>query len=289
MFRIAKGTIARGLFRASPKVAAGHALQRIEGAQLQTKPFPHLVVDEIFPSDFYEEILTHLPKVSSLSIPDKFGMMKIGDDDAAFRALPKASQKFWSIFEREIKAPICSALLRRYKPYLSEKLALIFGPTFDEQSIADEEFLSLRGIVQCRTTGSRMGPHVDKATSLFTFLFYFAADESLRPFGTIFYEAPNREAVTARYRANRGIRAWFPNEDDLAALNLRATPPIEFQRNRLVSYANLPYSLHGAATDAAAVRFSMQNFCDLPLRISLPLFDGWRDPISSSGFYRGDS
>ena len=290
MFRVAKGTLVRSLFGGRrPHVAAQHALQRIESVRIQTKPFPHLIVDEIFPDDFYEEILSHLPDVSSLSIPDKFGMMKIGDDDTAFRALPQASQKFWSIFETDIKTPICSALLRHYKSYLSEKLTLIFGPAPIESTVADEEFRHLRGIVQCRTTGSRMGPHVDKATSLFTFLFYFASDESLRPFGTIFYEAPNLEALTERYRANRGIRAWFPNNDDLAALNLRPAPPIEFQRNRLVSYANLPYSLHGAATDAAAVRFSMQSFCDLPLRISMPLFEGWRDPISPNGLYRGDT
>jgi hypothetical protein len=179
--------------------------------------------------------------------------------------------------------------LKRYKPFVDGKLSAIFDRRApDSAALDNDEFKALRGIVQCRTTGARMSAHVDKATSLFTYLFYFASDDSLRPFGTIFYETSKRDRLIDLYRANRGIRAWFPNEDELAELELRPHPPIEFCRNRLVSYVNLPHSLHGAATDAVAPRYSMQSFCDLPARITLPLFDGWRDPVSPSGVYRGD-
>ena len=130
-----------------------------------------------------------------------------------------------------------------------------------------------------------MGAHVDKATSLFTYLFYFASDDSLRPFGTIFYKAKDRAHVLERYRANSAIRAWFPAADELELMPL---PPLEFRRNRLLSYVNLPYSLHGAATDAVAPRYSMQSFCDFPPRVTLPLFDGWKDSVSPTGTYRGD-
>ena len=187
-----------------------------------------------------------------------------------------------------MKPSICEALLERYLPYAAEKLSLIFGEEAEhlKSQLEPKEFRSVRGIVQCRITGARMGAHVDKATSLFTYLFYFAPDDSLRPFGTIFYKAQDQANLLERYRANRGIRAWFP---DAADLDLRPQPPLEFRRNRLVSYVNLPYSLHGAATDAAAPRYSMQNFCDLPLRIALPLYKDWKDPISPTGLYRGDA
>ena len=115
--------------------------------------------------------------------------------------------------------------------------------------------------------------------------FFSPPDNSLRPFGTVFYKARDRAAVLDGYRANRGIRAWFPKPGEL---ELDAYPPLEFCRNRLVSYLNLPYSLHGAATDAEAPRYSMQNYCDLPLRITVPLFDGWTDAVSATGLYAGD-
>jgi hypothetical protein len=246
------------------------------------------VVDGIFPEPYYEQLLSYLPAVSLLSIPVAFGMMKIGEDDATFCAISQAAQQFWLEFDRVVKPSICRSLLDRYLPYTAEKLSLIFGDEIGGSSsfgIGPEEFRPLRGIVQCRITGARMGAHVDKATSLFTYLFYFAPDDSLRPFGTIFYKPHDHRDLLQRYRANRGIRAWFPKEGEV---QLTPCPPLEFRRNRLVSYLNLPYSLHGAATDAAAPRYSMQNFCDLPLRITLPLYEGWHDPISPTGLYRGD-
>lgn len=272
------------------QAAAQHAISRIDAATTSTDPFPHIIVDDIFPETFYEEMLTHLPPTSLLSIPAQFGMMKIGDEDVTYRSMPETSQRFWSAFDNDVKAPICAALLQRYFPYAEEKLSAIFGDRASEIShIEQQNFKPLRGIVQCRTTGARMSAHVDKATSLFTYLFYFAQDDSLRPFGTIFYDAPNREKLIELYRANRGIRAWFPNASDLETLDLQPRPPIEFRRNRLVSYANLPHSLHGAATDAAAARYSMQSFCDLPASVAEKLFEGWKDPVSPTGIYRGDT
>jgi hypothetical protein len=214
--------------------------------------------------------------------------MKIGEDDATFQSMPESARQFWIEFDQKVKPAICEALLERYLPYAAEKLSLIFGEEAEHlrSELEPKEFRSVRGIVQCRITGARMGAHVDKATSLFTYLFYFAPDDSLRPFGTIFYKAQDRASLLERYRANRGIRAWFP---EAAELDLRPQPPLEFRRNRLVSYVNLPSSLHGAATDAAAPRYSMQNFCDLPLRVTLPLYKDWKDPISPTGLYRGDA
>ena len=272
----------------SHEIVTEHACQRVRAAVINPDPFPHIVVDGIFPEQYYEELLSHLPAVSSLTIPVAFGMMKIGEDDQTFRALPEASQTFWADFDSAVKPLICRALLDRYFPYAREKLSLIFGDEAERIGLdgrALDEFQSLRGIVQCRITGARMAAHVDKATSLFTYLFYFAPDDSLRPFGTIFYKARDRADLLQRYRANRGIRAWFPKEGEL---ELTPYPPLEFRRNRLVSYVNLPYSLHGAATDAAAARYSMQSFCDLPLRITRPLFEGWKDSVSPTGIYRGD-
>ena len=270
------------------KTIAERAEHLISTAAIEADPFPHLLVDGIFPEAFYEEILRNLPPREILSVPVTFGMMKIGDDDQSFRSLPKSGQEFWTLFDRDVKQPIFAALIRRWLPFAEEKLTLIFGADAARAALSElqpEEFTQLRGIVQYRITGARMGPHVDKATSLFTYLFYFASDDSLRPFGTIFYKAHDLAKVIEGYRANKSIRAWFPPE---GSLDLSPRAPLEFRRNRLVSYANLPYALHGAATDAVAPRYSMQSFCDFPLRLTMQLYEGWKDAVSPTGFYRGD-
>jgi hypothetical protein len=262
-----------------------HAVDLVRASPINPEPFPHIVVDGIFPEPYYEQILRNLPAQSSLAIPDKFGMMKLRPEDPSFQALPPASRDFWTAFDTVTKPAICEALLRRFLPYAEDKLALIFGRAGLGADLELSEFRPLRGIVQCRIAGARMGAHVDKATSLFTYLFYFAPDDTLRPFGTVFYKARDQSAVLERYRANRGIRAWFPGPEEVEVVPL---PPLEFCRNRLISYLNLPYSLHGAATDAEAPRYSMQNYCDLPPRVTLPLFDGWKDSVSATGLYAGD-
>ena len=254
------------------------ACNLIEAASICPDPFAHLVVDGIFPETYYDQILRHLPPQSALSIPAKFGMMKIADHDPVFSGLSAEGREFWAVFDREVKAPICRALLQRYLPYAKEKLNLIFGDRAKTWAcdLEQDDFIALRGIVQCRIAGDRMGAHVDKATSLFTYLFYFAPDESLRPFGTIFYEAKDRAYLLERYRANSAVRAWFPAADEL---ELMPYPPLKFRRNRLVSYVNLPYSLHGAATDAVGLDTRCRAFAIYRCASLCPFLKGGKIPF----------
>lgn len=83
---------------------ADRAKRLIAAAAINTEPFPHIVVDEILPDTYYRQILQHLPPQTLLSIPNKFGMMKIGDDDPTFRAITETGRRFWSEFDRTVKA-----------------------------------------------------------------------------------------------------------------------------------------------------------------------------------------
>jgi hypothetical protein len=265
-----------------------HATSLIEAASVTQAPFPHLVVDEVFPNAYYALLLRHLPSLSSLNISNRFGMMKLDPSDASLRSQPRDTQRFWMRFDHEVKPVICRALLRRFFPLLDEKLRLIFDDAANRcgtKNLRLDEFRVLRGIVQCRTTGDRMGAHFDKATSLFTYIFYFALDDSLRPYGTILYDVNEKDRLYAAYRATRNIRAWFPAPDEFG---ITPSKQLEFLPNRLVAFANLPHSLHGTATDAATPRYSMQSFCEMPPRLALTLFAGWNDSVSETGIYKGD-
>jgi hypothetical protein len=111
----------------SHQTVAEHASGLVRSAEIRPDPFPHIVVDGIFPEQYYEELLSHLPAVSSLTIPVAFGMMKIGEDDATFQSMPESARQFWIEFDQKVKPAICEALLERYLPYAAEKLSLIFG------------------------------------------------------------------------------------------------------------------------------------------------------------------
>ena len=134
--------------------------QFVSPASIATDPFLHIVVDGVFPETFYSALLTHLPPVSSLTIPVKFGMMKLRPNDASLQTLPPVSQAFWADFDMITKPAICAALLRRFLPYAEDKLALIFDRPGLGADLEPSEFRVLRGIVQCRIAGARMGAHV---------------------------------------------------------------------------------------------------------------------------------
>src|SRR4051794_31179975 len=105
----------------------------------------------------YCELLQHLPPLSALAIPVKFGMMKLRPEDASLQTLPPESQAFWTAFDTVTKPAICAALLRRFLPYAEDKLALIFGRAGLGSNLQADEFRQLRGIVQCRIAGAKMG------------------------------------------------------------------------------------------------------------------------------------
>jgi hypothetical protein len=90
-----------------------HACKLVQSATINSDPFPHIVVDGIFPEPYYEQILRNLPPQSSLSIPAKFGMMKIEDSDPVFSELRSEGRQFWSTFDVTVKPAICRALLQR--------------------------------------------------------------------------------------------------------------------------------------------------------------------------------
>ena len=85
-----------------------YACRLIDAARINPDPFAHLIIDGIFPEAYYEQILRHLPPQSALSIPAKFGMMKIVHDDPVLNGLSVEGRKFWAD-----KAPICRALFFR--------------------------------------------------------------------------------------------------------------------------------------------------------------------------------
>jgi hypothetical protein len=127
---------------------ANRAKRLIAAAAINTEPFPHIVIDEVFTETYYRQILQHLPPQTLLSIPHKFGMMKIGEDVPTFQSITETGRRFWSEFDRAVKPHICAALLQRYLPYAAEKLMLIFGEDakrFDLSTLGLDEFRTLRG------------------------------------------------------------------------------------------------------------------------------------------------
>lgn len=71
-----------------------HVNQRFQEAEVETYPFPHLVVTEVFPDWFYQEMLSHVPDATYFDravFPMALGSVK-------HSRLSQEEQQFWAIF-----------------------------------------------------------------------------------------------------------------------------------------------------------------------------------------------
>lgn len=263
------------------EAALAHIERACAAAAIQDQPFPHIVIDEILPWPYFELLENHLPRESEFQIQGGFGHIKIEETDDAFRKLGRKRKTIWRHFDVQIKAAACAGLARRFAPYASEKLCELFGQGGED--LTTESYAAQRGIIQCRTRGAIQHPHLDKATTLFTYLFYFSKDEKLAPHGTTLYETGRPDTLLEAYRERADVRVWYP---DVTRFAIKACRKVDYRPNRLIAFINLSRSLHGTWTEAPVPRFSMQTYCELPPRAQA-LFLAWSDSLTPGQAYAG--
>jgi hypothetical protein len=261
-----------------------HALNAISNASIIIEPFPHVAVDNILPESYYAQLLKHLPGVAEIEMTSGFGHMKLESGDQAFQRIGDDRRSFWRRFEKEVKTPVCRILIEMMQPFVSSKMEQLFGGAAKKVLADPVSFQIQRGIIQCRARGMDMQPHLDKATNLFSYLFYLSDDPAFKPFGTTLYEVERRSELVKAYRERAGVRVWFPDPKEF---KIKKSKTLEFQGNRLVAFVNYAHSLHGVYTGADAPRFAMQNYCELPIDTALAHFSDWQDPLSPDGYFHG--
>src|SRR5689334_10911150 len=84
--------------------ALEHAVYKIQNAVIQEYPFPHLIVRDVFPADFYKSMLAHIPSPEQFirMRNSKHGNAEVDENrfflsmkDRNFDALPPDIAQFW--------------------------------------------------------------------------------------------------------------------------------------------------------------------------------------------------
>jgi FkbM family methyltransferase len=141
-----------------------YTLKRIAGAELRMNPFPHLYVEDVFQSDFYQELLKSLPVNGWKSLEDSRGT----------KGYPERSVN---------DAPDCVSWM------LSGELRRLLDDKFGVQSKSDE-LLLLRD-----SQGYKIPPHTDTPSKVISALFYLPKDKSLEQYGTSVFK-PKKAGFT---------------------------------------------------------------------------------------------
>ena len=153
-----------------------HAIYQLKNTPVRTYPFEHIVLSEVFPADYYQELLDHLPSDEAYTpsengrYPERGRVMLSTHEKDDLAKLPADSREFWTHFrDHVINEKFWGALVHAFTPTLSSR----FLETCWLQSFLSRD----RG-------GYAISPHTDTSRKLVSVLFYLPTSESVLGCGT---------------------------------------------------------------------------------------------------------
>jgi len=164
-----------------------HVKDRFAETLIHSSPYAHFYIENIFPEEFYQELIANLPDTSSFQSLSRSGkvdprtyaerfVMPLEDEE--LEQLPFSHFLFWSKFAEAIKsAEWCSMLLEKFDSQIKER----FGAHYERV-----KFSSTAELVRDRTNYS-IGPHTDHPIRVLTLLFYFPSSQDQSHLGTSVY------------------------------------------------------------------------------------------------------
>lgn len=217
------------------RAVLNHVLDRLAATPMTTQPFPYLVIDDIFPDDYYAEMLAHFPTKTSLRPIGETGRVPQGAyverltvlfTDDEFARMSTTQQAFWQEFASWMYTDqFMAAFVAKFSEQLEPRLAKI---------LAAEKSLLLKGdaLLVNDQTNYAIGPHTDAPHRLISFLFYLPSDTSMRELGTSVYEHQDPSFV-----------CWGGPHHPFTNFTKVAT--VEFLPNRLMVFPKTEKSFHG--------------------------------------------
>lgn len=153
---------------------------------MHLSPYPHFFIENLFPEDFYQELLFYLPETSSYTSLAKTGKV----DPRTYEArlvlpleeishLPFASLVFWNQFALALQS-------QKWLLSLQEKFHSQIESRFKEHS-KSLTFSSFAELVRDRSSYA-IGPHTDHPIRVITLLFYLPKTGAHAHLGTSIYK-----------------------------------------------------------------------------------------------------
>ena len=162
-------------------------------------PFPHLYVQDIFSDIFYSQIQKNLPAQNLMTslpelYPEQPGFKNYKDryvmdfnKDESINKIEKKKQDFWRAIRKTfIKGEVANLLRSKFQHYLNMRFKLISDVKFDVEMllINDKKNYSL-------------GPHTDHPRKVISLLLYLPKDLSQKEDGTSIYIAKDPDFISS--------------------------------------------------------------------------------------------
>ena len=213
-----------------------YVLDKVMQTSIAKSPFPYLVVDNIFPPEYYQDILKYFPtdgkvlrslgetgRVPIDAYPERHCVL-FNDED--FLRLNPEQRMFWSEFASWL---YCEEFINNF----IQKFYTTLKPRLDK-ILETEGQLQLKGdalLVEDRTNYA-IGPHTDAPHRLVTFLFYMPSSAVDKDLGTSVYIPKDKKFV-----------CWGGPHYPYSKFELVDT--VSFLPNRLLAFPKTEHSFHG--------------------------------------------
>lgn len=220
---------------AAPDVTVDLAA-RVDATPLQTQPFDHIYMEDVFPPAYYARLLELLPATrryrdlrhrDALQPDGRSARRKFYLFPEHIALLPREQRALWWELSRQLRSrALQEAFRRKFRAALERR----FGRSIEALSFYPVPML-LRDL-----RGYRIGIHGDSMSKAITVQFYLPRDDSQAQLGTIFHEGRTGEAAERTkalgFRPSTGYA--FPVVRHQSWHSVARTSALDGERNSLM-------------------------------------------------------
>lgn len=214
------------------KAVLQHLISAIKETPLHTDPYPYFYVEDVFPADFYYELLAKLPDLSFYRGISETGKVSKGSYQQRFilslkspavEQLSLAQAVFWKNFSQMLDSELWTSLLiEKFGAHIKERFGYL------SEMI---QFSTVQELIKDQTKFS-VGPHSDLPHRLCTLLFYFPNSNDQKHLGTSIYRPRDPTFQSDGHK-------HYPFEDFIKV------DTVPFVPNSLFGFLRTDQSFHG--------------------------------------------
>jgi len=177
-----------------------HLIKQINISKINTNPFEHIFVENIFPSNFYSDLINNLPELSEYTPIKETGT--VGENYSAERYIINfdqstrfAGKRFQQVYNILIEAltskDIFNSITNKFIKTINDRIIKFSNKERMKFGSSNFDFDLRAALVKDQTMYS-LGAHTDSIAKYMTFLFYLPKNNSMEYIGTSLF-APKKD------------------------------------------------------------------------------------------------
>jgi hypothetical protein len=227
----------------SPDAIAAHVERAAAAADLHLDPFPHVVLENLFPQPFYDAVVRGIPPSELFDGAENKQRIVV-----PFEMAPAFSRQVWSFLLHDVvDAALGPALLRKLREPLAEWVTETWPELAGQPIESVVRMQSTDGRILLRRRGYVIPPHRDPKWGFVTCLLYLARPGDSQSWGTQLY------AVDDDTEAASVAPHWIRAE------RCRLVKDVPFRANTALVFLN-SRGAHGAQIPASAEPPTLERY-----------------------------